>query len=238
MYSAYRLLKPLAFSFSVVTRVLVLGRMLSLISVAKSARVRRIVARFETCGVLFSAASSAVSCVLMWMSTAQTFQAAGAYALAAAAADNSTARDAALKTASTVANSSSRLNENNNSFLLGFYSVYATVCVLVAAVVFHTLRSMLNSIEQQKLLLDELDDSEETKQLAVINAVAQEKTLRLRTVLRKVALNCSVVVVAALFSLWIDSFSVVGGLMGQKPPPPCPKDAGECDECEGEVVVE
>ena len=180
MYSAYRLLKPLAFSFSVVTRVLVLGRMLSLISVAKSARVRRIVARFETCGVLFSAASSAVSCVLMWMSTAQTFQAADAYALAAAAADNSTARDAALKTASTLATSSSRLNENNNSFLLGFYSVYATVCLLVAAVVFQSLRSMLHSIEQQKLLLDELDESEETKQLSVINAVAQEKTQRLR----------------------------------------------------------
>jgi hypothetical protein len=50
--------------------------------------------------------------------------------------------------------------------------------------------------------------------------------------MRKVVLNCSVVVIAALFSLWIDACSVAGGLHDSTPPPPCPPSAGECDACE------
>ncbi len=77
-----------------------------------------------------------------------------------------------------------------------------------------------------------MEQSEATQQLAAINDAADVKAQRLRVVLRKIVLNCSVVVVAAIFSLFIDSVSVVEGTMGETPPPPCPVAADDCDECE------
>ncbi len=74
MFAVYRLIKPAAFSLSLITRVLVLARVMSLVSVSRSQRVRRIIARAEVCGLIFAAASSVVSCALMWVSTSYTFQ--------------------------------------------------------------------------------------------------------------------------------------------------------------------
>jgi hypothetical protein len=237
MFAVYRLFKPLAFSFSLITRVLVLGRMLSLVTVAGSRRQRAIVARIEVFALLIAVASSLVSCGLMWRSTHLTFQAAEAFEASAAATSNSS-RGISLASAQAIALSSSRMNEANNSFLLAFYSLYATACTAITAVVFHTLRSMLHSIESQKLLLREADMSADaSKQLVLINEVASQKSQRVRILMQKVVLNCSVVVIAALFSLWIDSFSVVGGLQGPNPPPPCPSDASMCDACERGAVA-
>jgi len=250
MFALYRLLKPLAFSCCLVTRVLILGRMLSLISTAKSPRARRLVARLEMCGLLFAAASSVISCALMWVSSAQSFKAADAYALASRVAGNSTSDDPAFAVAKTNNESSSLWNTHNNLFLLIFYAVYATACVVMAAFVFHTMRSMLQSIEAQKLLLEETstqDDDQSVEhasrlqvraQLISINDVADQKSQRLRSVLIKIALNCSVVVVAALFSLWIDSFSVIGGFQPVNPPPPCPSGAKKCDACKSIAVTD
>ncbi len=74
VFAVYRLIKPAAFSLSLITRVLVLTRVMSLVSVSRSQRVRRIIERAEVCGLIFAAASSVVSCVLMWVSTSYTFQ--------------------------------------------------------------------------------------------------------------------------------------------------------------------
>jgi hypothetical protein len=124
------------------------------------------------------------------------------------------------------------MNELNNSFLLGFYSAYAVACVALAAVVLQSLRAMLRSIDSQKLLLEETGSEDESRQLSRINDIADHKAKKVRVIIRKVTLNCGVVVLAALFSLWIDSCSVIGGMQGSVPPPPCPRGAGPCDECE------
>jgi hypothetical protein len=183
-------------------------------------------------GLLFAAASSVTSCVMMWVSAAYTLRAADSFASAAAIINDGAARARALEQAASVALYSSRFNSYNNTFLLVFYSVYATACLVVAAIVFQTLQSLLHSIDSQKILLDETEDSDASKHLVAINDAADLKSRRLRVVLCKVALNCSVVVVAAVFSLFIDSISVVEGLMDVSPPPPCPSGADECDSCE------
>jgi hypothetical protein len=227
----YRLLKPLAFSCSLITRVLILGRMLSLVSVARSPRVRKAISRIEVAGLVFAVASSVVSCVLSWRSAAFTFQTAEAYIAASswAAVNSSSARDAAVQTAVTARTSGNNLDRYNNAFLLGFYSIYAAACIGFTAVVFLTLRTLLRSIESQKLLLDELR-TDEDERLAAINQVAEQKSVKVRTVMKKVVMNCCVVVIAALFSIWIDSFSVMDANLPS--PPPCPIDAGICDACE------
>jgi hypothetical protein len=240
MLAVYRLFKPLAFSFSLITRVLVLGRMLSLVSVAKSARMRVTVARVEVAGLLFAAASSLVSCVLMWRSTQLTFEAASSFSDAAALSSDPSSRNLAFQSASSAdvaGTSASRMNELNNSFLLGFYSLYAAACVVLAAVVLQNLRAMRRNVDSQKLLLDEIGSEVEMQRLSRINDVVNYKAMKLRIIMRKVVLNCSVVVLAALFSLWIDSFSVAGGLRPTAPPPPCPSGAGICDECEQRVAA-
>jgi hypothetical protein len=231
MFAVYRLFKPLAFSFSLITRVLVLGRMLSLVSVAKSRQKRLAAERVEVAGLLFAAASSLASCVLMWRSTQLTFEAASSFSDAALSNDPSS-RNLAFQSASSAATSAARMNELNNSFLLGFYSLYAAACVALAAVVLQSMRVMLRNIDSQKLLLDEIGSEVETERLSRINDVVDYKAMKIRITMRKVVLNCGVVVLAALFSLWIDSFSVAGGLQGSTPPPPCPSAAGPCDECE------
>ena len=237
MLAVYRLFKPLAFSFSLITRVLVLGRMLSLVSVAKSARMRVTVARVEVAGLLFAAASSLVSCVLMWRSTQLTFEAASSFSDAAALSNDPSSRNQSASSADVAGTSASRMNEANNYFLLGFYSLYAAACVVLAAVVLRNLRAMRRNVDSQKLLLDEIGSEVEMQRLSRINDVVNYKAMKLRIIMRKVVLNCSVVVLAALFSLWIDSFSVAGGLRPTEPPPPCPSGAGICDECEQRVAA-
>jgi hypothetical protein len=205
--------------------------MLSLVSVARSPRIRKAVARIEVAGLVFAIASSAVSCVLSWMSAASTFQTAAAYLAASswARVNSSSARDAAVQTALTARNSGTNLDRYNNAFLLGFYTIYATACIGFTVVVFRTLRTLLHSIDSQKLLLDELCAAENV-QLAAINEVAEQKSVKVRTVMKKIVMNCCVVVLAALFSIWIDSFSVMDANLPS--PPPCPIDAGMCDACE------
>ena len=182
-------------------------------------------------GLLFAAASSIASCVMMWMSGAYTLQAADSFASAAAIVNDDAGRTRALEQAASIALHSSRVNSYNNTFLLVFYSLYATACLVVAAIVFQTLQTLLLSIYSQKILLDETEDSDASKHLVAINDAADQKSRRLRVVLCKVTLNCSVVVVAAVFSLFIDSISVVEGMMDVSPPPPCPSGADECDSC-------
>jgi hypothetical protein len=205
--------------------------MLSLVSVAHSPRIRKVVARIEVAGLVFAIASSAVSCVLSWMSAASTFQTAAAYLAASslASVNSSLARDAAVQNAVTARTSGTNLDRFNNAFLLGFYTIYATACIGFTVVVFRTLRTLLHSIDSQKLLVDELRAGEDV-QLAAINEVAEQKSLKVRTVMKKIVMNCCVVVIAALFSIWIDSFSVMD--VNLPSPPPCPVDAGMCDACE------
>jgi hypothetical protein len=230
----YRLLKPLAFSFSLVTRVLILGRMLSLVSVTRSSRMRNVVWRVQVAGLIIAVASSIVSCVLMWIATVFTFRSAHAYSVAANVVNSSSSVDLAFRTAISARDFSNYLDRLNNSFLLGFYSIYAAACIVVTAVVFQILRVLLQNVESQKLLLDALRMPENTK-LAAINNVADQKLEKVRTILKKVALNCSVVVIAALFSILIDSFSVMDG--NAPSPPPCPSDANLCDECKVLVAI-
>jgi hypothetical protein len=141
-------------------------------------------------------------------------------------------RSRVLQDAASAALNASQFNRHNNTFLLGFYSVYASACVVTAAIVFQALSALLKNIEAQKMVLDALDESEASVQLATINDIADQKSKRLQIVLRKVVLNCCVVVVAALFSLLIDSISVAEGMLADKPPPPCPAAATQCDACE------
>ena len=165
MYALYRLAKPVSFAFTLVAKVLILSRMLSLISVGRSPRARRAVARVETAGLVFAALSSSVACLTMWVSAAQSFDAAAAFARAAdAATSNITAPSASLaaaaKHALAVAASKSELsdewNSANNSFEVAFYAVYSSSCTAVAAAVFYAMRFMMRNIESQKQLLDDL----------------------------------------------------------------------------------
>jgi hypothetical protein len=220
--------KPLAFSFSLVTRVLILGRMLSLVSVVRSHRIRNIFWRVEVAGLIFAVVSSIVSCVLMWMATAFTFRTAEVYYIVSTVVNSSSIIDLTIQSGIAARDFGNYLDRLNNSFLLGFYSIYATACIIISALVFRTLRAMRQNLESQKLLLNELRTPEDV-QLAAINDVADQKSVKLHQVLKKIVLNCCVVMIAALFSIWIDSFSVMD--VNGPSPPPCPSDANVCDEC-------
>ena len=256
VYALYRLAKPVSFSFTLVAKVLILSRMLSLISLGRSPRARRAVARVEIASLVFAALSSLVACLTMWVSSAQSFDAAAAFARAAdAATSNMTAPSASLaaatKHALAVAASKSELsnewNSANNSFEVAFYAVYSSSCAAVAAAVFYSMRFMMRSIESQKLLLDDLsmesvggncapEGSWDSKRLISINDVADRKTRRLRDVMRKIALNCVVVLVTALFGMLFKSLNAAEGVLPSAPPPPCPVTAKACDACESTVT--
>jgi hypothetical protein len=250
VYALYRLAKPVSFSFTLAAKVLILSRMLSLISVGRSPRARRAVALVESASLIFAALSSLVACLTMWVSAAQSFEAAAAFARAADAATNnitapSASLAAAAKNALAVAASKSELsnewNSANNSFEVAFYALYSSSCSAVAAAVFYAMRFMMQNIESQKLLLDDLklesasgasDGATDRKRLISINDVAERKARRLRAVMRKIALNCIVVLATALFGMIFKSLNAAEGLQPSAPPPPCPATAKACDSCE------
>jgi hypothetical protein len=189
----------------------------------------------------------------MWVSAVQTFDAAAAFARAAdAAANNITAPSAslaaaakdALAVAASKSESSTEWNSANNSFEVAFHALYSSSCAIVTAAVLYTMRSMMRNIESQKLLLDDLrkesfgdacvndSASVDSKRLISINDVADQKTQRLQAVLRKIALNCVVVLLTALFGMLFMSLNAAQGLQPSTPPPPCPAAAKACDSCE------
>jgi hypothetical protein len=253
VYALYRVIKPVSFAFTLAARVLILARMLSLISVGRSPRARRAVARVESAGLVFAALSSFVACLTMWASAVQTFDAAAAFARAAdAAANNITAPSAllaaaakdALAVAASKSESSTEWNSANNSFEVAFYALYSSSCAVITAAVLYTMRSLKRNIESQKLLLDDLSKeslgdacandraSADSNRLISINDVADRKTQRLQAVLRKIALNCVVVLSTALFGMLFMSLNAAQGLQPSAPPPPCPAAAKACDSCE------
>jgi hypothetical protein len=253
VYALYRLAKPVSFSFTLAAKVLILSRMLSLISVGRSPRARRAVACVETASLIFAALSSLIACLTMWVSAAQSFDAAAAFARAADASTNNISAPSALLTAAAknalaVAASKSELsnewNSANNSFEVAFYALYSSSCSAVAAAVFYAMRFMMQNIESQKLLLHDLklesvssastsaSGATDSKRLISINDFAERKARRLRVVMRKIALNCVVVLATALFGMIFKSLNAAEGLQPSAPPPPCPATAKACDSCE------
>jgi hypothetical protein len=240
MYAWYRAVKPICFSSLVAAKVLILGRMLSLVSVAKSPRTRQLVSRMETAGVIFAATIATVACVIMWISTSESFATSDAYARAARADGNTTAVADFLAISKSKLESANAWNAYNGSFETFFYAVYTTASVAMTAVVFRTLRTLLQTIESQKLLLDSLSDptsreSEEANHasLVAINDIANQKSQQLRIVLRKIALNCCAIVLGSFFGIIYLVIVTFSGLLPSTPPsPPCPAAASKCDECE------
>jgi len=126
MYALYRVAKPLCFTTTLIAKVLILGRMLSLISVGRSPRARKFVSRVEAAAVVFAVAASVVTSVLMWGSATRSFAAADAFARAASAAGNASAVAEALAVAKSKGDSSNEWNAFNNSFEVSFYALYAS----------------------------------------------------------------------------------------------------------------
>ena len=241
MYAMYRAVKPICFSCLLAAKVLILGRMLSLVSVAKSPRARRLVSRMETAGLIFSAASSTVACVTMWISTSESFATAGAFARAAGADGNATAVAAFLAISKSKLEAANAWNAYNQSFEGVFYAVYSAACVAMTTVVFHTMRALLQNIESQKLLLDSVSEPQTSREseeanlasLVAINDIANQKSQQVRLVLRKIALNCCAIVLGAFFGIIYRVLCTFAGLLPSTPPsPPCPAGASKCDECE------
>jgi hypothetical protein len=262
MYAMYRVFKPLCFASTLAAKVLILTRMLSLISIGRSSRARRFVARVELGMALFAAASSLVACIIMFGSSEQSFAAAAAFALAADSAGNATVAAEALVIARTRSDSSNVWNSANNSFEVGFYFAYLAACISITVAVFRTMRDMLQNIQAQKLLLDDLSptvasvgehvqlqdiavvqagtasrqtiDRLQTEQMRLhsINDAADQKLQRLRDVLRRISLNCVVIVTTTLFGSLFLAMSAAQGLLPSTPPPPCAAAAGACDACE------
>ena len=82
----------------------------------------------------------------------------------------------------------------------------------MTAAVFHTMRALLLSIQSQTLLLNDISPEDhdpptteragtERVRLVAINDAAGQKSRVLRVVLRKMALNCSVIVATAVFGM-------------------------------------
>jgi hypothetical protein len=263
VYAWYRIFKPLCFTFTLAAKVLILNRMLSIISVGRSSRARQFFRGAEVCSIVFTALSSLVTCILMFGSSAESFAAAAAFARAADNGSNDTAVKRELAIAVSKGESSTIWNSANNSFEVGFYIIYLVSCAGITAAVFHTMRAMLQSIEAQKLFLDDIafqnggngDDAAEAQgismqaiedasrqlshrsqseqlRLVAINDAADHKSKRLRDLLRKVALNCIVVVITTLFGSIFKAINAAQGMLPSTPPPPCPPSADACDACE------
>jgi hypothetical protein len=241
MYALYRVVKPICFSSLVAAKVLILGRMLSLVSVAKSPRTRQLVSRLETAGVIFAAVSSTVACLLMWISTSESFAASAAFARAARADGNTTAVADFLAISKSKLESANAWNAYNGSFESAFYAVYTAASVTMTVVVFRTMRTLLQTIESQKLLLDSVLEPQSSREseeaniasLVAINDIANQKSHQLRIVLRKISLNCCVIVLGSFFGIFYLVLCTFAGLLPSTPPsPPCPAAASKCDECE------
>ncbi len=237
----YRAVKPICFSSLLAAKVLILGRMLSLVSVAKSPRTRQLVSRMETAGLIFAALSSTVACVLMWISTSESFATSGAFARAAEADGNTTAVADFLAISKSKLESANAWNAYNQSFESVFYAVYTAASVVMTAVVFRTMRALLQNIESQKLLLDSVSEPQTSREseeanlasMVAINDIANQKSQQLRLVLCKMALNCCVIVLGSFFGIFYLVLCTFAGLLPSTPPsPPCPAAASKCDECE------
>ena len=90
------------------------------------------------------------------------------------------------------------------------------------------MRALLQSITAQKMLLDDVDtgadnNSEQARaatdhaRLVAINSIADQKSQQLRAVLRKMALNCAVIVIGAVFGV---VFMSLNAAQGVRAPPP------------------
>jgi len=91
------------------------------------------------------------------------------------------------------------------------------------------MRALLQNITAQKMLLDDVDTAAdnnsdqaraatEHSRLVAINSIADQKSQQLRAVLRKMALNCAVIVIGAVFGVVFMSLNAAQGV--RAPPPP------------------
>ena len=98
----------------------------------------------------------------------------------------------------------------------------------MTAAVFHTMRALLQNISAQKLLLDDVATGSdnysdqpraatEHSRLVAINGIADQKSQQLRAVLRKMALNCAVIVVGAVFGVVFLSLNAAQGVSAAPP---------------------
>jgi hypothetical protein len=177
----------------------------------------------------------------MWGSAWNSFIVVQAYSSAAELQSNTTALSRALTTVSYHIDLSNEWNAWNNFFEASFYLLYSVACAFVSATVFRRMRSLLQNILAQKLLLDDLskENSADTERqsmdgarLIAINVAVDQRSQHIRTVLLKVAINCFVIVITAVYGCVCWSLLAAQGLLPSTPPAPCPAAASVCDNCE------